>query len=375
MNLSAGRRTWEEATSPAAVLLAQKYERAWRDSDHAGKRPNLHNFLGQAGAITDGPGARLALLRADMTLRWETGERIGAEWYLERYPDLGEDTIVALVYEEFCLREEDDEHPNPAEYLTRYPQVAGSLARVLQIHDLVGSGTPVMREHGLRSATGPASSEATFPEAGQTIGGFSLVEELGRGAFARVFLARERQLADRPVAIKVTRRGSREPQTLARLQHTHAIVPVHSHRIDATTGPASLVHAVFRPADSGREILADKEVQAASSGEVLACALDRLDPAEPASSRRSAGRAALLERTYPRAIAWWGARLAEALDHAHDRGVLHRDVQARPMCWSRPTACPCCSNSTWRANPNIRARHPGASRSWVEPSNTCPRST
>ena len=39
MNLSAGRRTWEEAASPAAVLLARKYEQAWRDSDAAGKRP------------------------------------------------------------------------------------------------------------------------------------------------------------------------------------------------------------------------------------------------------------------------------------------------------------------------------------------------
>ena len=64
-----------------------------------------------------------------------------------------------------------------------------------------------------------------------------------------------------------------------------------------------------------------------SSGEVLVRALDRLEPAEQASSPHSAGRAALLERSYPRAIAWWGARLAEALDHAHDRGVLHRDVK------------------------------------------------
>ena len=78
-----------------------------------------------------------------MALRWETGEKVTAQWYLDRYSDLGEDTIVALVYEEFCLREEDDEHPAAAEYLARYPGVSGSLQRVLEIHDLVGSGTPV----------------------------------------------------------------------------------------------------------------------------------------------------------------------------------------------------------------------------------------
>ena len=35
----------------------------------------------------------------------------------------------------------------------------------------------------------------------------------------------------------------------------------------------------------------------------------------------------LARRTYAQAIAWWGARLAEALQHAHDRQVLHRDVK------------------------------------------------
>ena len=83
-----------------------------------------------------------------------------------------------------------------------------------------------------RSTTSRANP---LPEVGETIAGFRLVEELGRGSFARVFRAEERHLADRPVAMKVTRTGSREPQTLARLQHTH-IVPVYSYRTDPATG-------------------------------------------------------------------------------------------------------------------------------------------
>ncbi len=42
---------------------------------------------------------------------------------------------------------------------------------------------------------------------------------------------------------------------------------------------------------------------------------------------RAASRMALVRRTYAQAIAWWGARMAEALQHAHDRQVLHRDVK------------------------------------------------
>jgi len=339
MNLSASRRTWEDASSPAAVRLAQKYEQAWHDSEDLGQRPSLHEFLGEVGTAVDGPGARLAVLRADMSLRWETGEKVGVEWYLERYSDLGEDTLVALIYEEFCLREEEQEDPAlrrvppvPAEYLSRFPQVAAALGRVLEIHELVGSGTTATAFRLSLDLNGTSGSNAAFPEAGQTIAGFFLVEELGRGSFARVFLAKERQLADRPVALKVTRRGSREPQTLARLQHTH-IVPVHSHRIDTTSGLHLLCMPYFGRITLAR-ILADPQVQVPDAGAALAGALDRLEPTEaPPNGRVSpkgrvgAGRAALERRSYVRAIAWWGARLAEALDHAHDRGVLHRDIK------------------------------------------------
>lgn len=77
MSVSASRRTWEEASSPAAVRLAREYEQAWRNSEHLRHRPDPHEFLESAGGNGDGPGARLALLRTDMALRWESGEKVG----------------------------------------------------------------------------------------------------------------------------------------------------------------------------------------------------------------------------------------------------------------------------------------------------------
>src|SRR5207248_1987332 len=98
------------------------------------------------------------------------------------------------------------------------------------------------------------------------------------------------------VALKVTRRGSREPQTLARLQHTH-IVPVHSHRIDPATGLHLLCMPYF-----GRitlaQVLADCRSRGAHSGAALIESLDRIVPAagEAAPAGPLAGRAALGRR-------------------------------------------------------------------------------
>src|SRR5262249_54101680 len=68
---------------------------------------------------------------------------------------------------------------------------------------------------------------ADMPEAGSDFLGFRLLEELGRGAFGRVFLAQQGDLANRLVALKVSANLRGESQTLAQLQHTN-IVPVYS---------------------------------------------------------------------------------------------------------------------------------------------------
>lgn len=72
-----------------------------------------------------------------------------------------------------------------------------------------------------------------FPRIGETFCGYPLIAELGRGALARVYLARQTDLASRLVVLKISNRLNAEADKLARLQHTH-IIPVYSvHRSEA----------------------------------------------------------------------------------------------------------------------------------------------
>ena len=251
------------------------------------------------------------------------GETVAAESYRDRYPDLDDETLVALIYEEFCLREEEEEAPDPAEYVARFPDLAPRLRRVLDIHGLVGSATDLGSLVDDDSTDSPA---VAFPEAGQTIAGFHLVEELGRGAFARVFLA-ARAAARRPAggpegrADRLARAADAGPAPA----HAHRPGPLVPDRPGDRAAPA--LHALLRPGDAGagpgRPRRSGRPVRVPTWSRPSTGS----SPNERAPAGRSAGTGALARRTYPQAIAWWGARLAEALDHAHDRGVLHRDVK------------------------------------------------
>jgi serine/threonine protein kinase/Tfp pilus assembly protein PilF len=295
--------------------LVERFEADWRSSE--GQRPEPLDYA--LVHPEECPVALPALLRADLALRWGGPEQRPVEWYLDRSPDLDPDALLALLYEEYCLREERGESPSIAEYERRFPETAGSFREVLEIHDLVG------RAELPWSPNTRGLPDPLLPEAGQTIAGFRLVEELGRGTFGRVYLAEERHLADRSVALKVTRRGSREPQTLARLQHTH-IMPVFSHQVDPATG----LHLLCMPY-LGRitlaRVLADPAIRTARTGADLVNLLDRLRPSGTALPPSGGARSLLARKSFSRAIAWWGARMADALYHAHERGVLHRDVK------------------------------------------------
>src|SRR5262245_34150091 len=114
--------------------------------------------------------------------------------------------------------------------------------------------TRVLRAPGKPRPSRPKDhSGGTFklPSMGDRLFGFQLRQELGRGSFARVFLAEQAELAGRSVVLKISSIAGHEPQTLAQLQHTH-IVPIHSVHEDAAAGLRAVCMPYFGGASLNR---------------------------------------------------------------------------------------------------------------------------
>ena len=154
-----------------------------------------------------------------------------------------------------------------------------------------------------------------------------LVKLLGAGSFGRVFLARQMSL-NRLVALKITVGLGEEARTLARLEHEN-IVAVFSEVVKPQSGLRLLCMQYVPGTTLARVIEAlQRRDRHAWSGRAI---LDVLDSAssdtvalDPAALR---GREFLAGCDFVEAVCWLGARLAEALAHAHSLGVLHCDIK------------------------------------------------
>jgi serine/threonine protein kinase/Tfp pilus assembly protein PilF len=255
-----------------------------------------------------------ARLAGEMVQRWRAGERPCAEEYLGQYPELAahREAAVDLIYEEVCLRQEHGESVDVEALLARFPAWRAPLQVLLDCHRLLES----------------RRSAARLPEAGETLGEFRLLAELGRGAQGRVFLASQADLAGRHVVLKLTPCTGQEHLALARLQHTH-VVPLLSASEDAERDLRILCMPYFGGATLARvlELLRDRP-PAARTGRDLLRALDEAQRTAPvALPTRGPGRERLAAAGYVEAVCVLGVCLAEALQHAHERGLLHLDLK------------------------------------------------
>ncbi len=169
------------------------------------------------------------------------------------------------------------------------------------------------------------SEVADWPEAGDRVGAFLLVEQVGKGAHSRVFLCRQAGVGDRQVVVKFTRNSLLEADLLGRLRHPN-IVPIYSASSDPQTKLAHICMP-FVGRSTLCEFIEAGAQKDARAGDLLSSVANA--SRRPTDSVEVTDVPPARPRFYDKhdCVAWVGWRLALALAHAHDQGVVHGDVK------------------------------------------------
>ncbi|MFX0578045.1 serine/threonine-protein kinase [Nocardia nepalensis] len=318
-------------------------------------------------------GALIELIRIDLRHRWlrppagtRPDEPVAAapghkrlREYCSEFPELTPERIPAsLVYEEFVLRRQSGEQVDPRECLREYPEQAAQLRELLNADDedrstrrgspeltattsadsITWSGNATRTGADLFTAqdtSGTRAADLDRIAIGDRIDDFDLLTGLGRGAFARVFLARQRSL-QRLVAVKISADRGTEPQTLAQLDHDY-IVRVFDQRLleepdmeEPGRRRLRLLYMQYLPGGTLLGVLRRMRVTPPEQrrGQLLLDAVDAaMEDKGEIRPTDSSVRAQIAALSWPETVAWLGRRLAEALAYADAHGVLHRDVK------------------------------------------------
>jgi serine/threonine protein kinase/Flp pilus assembly protein TadD len=244
--------------------------------------------------------------------------------------------LVGQVADEIMERRRRGERPDVEEYAARHPEIASVLRDMF----------PALLEIGQLGSEGGAASRAAQPgSASGVLGDFRILREIGRGGMGIVYEAEQISLGRR-VALKVLpwaatmdsrqlARFHNEARAAAGLHHTN-IVPVHYVGSERGThyyamqfidgrDLASVIAQLRQP--SRRSLPDSRDVVTVDAATGAA-----LPPSAPAAAATTPLAGLSTERStksaeHFRAVARLGIQAAEALDHAHQMGIVHRDVK------------------------------------------------
>jgi serine/threonine protein kinase/uncharacterized protein HemY len=279
------------------------------------------------------------------------------------------DATLGRLIEELTCKLQAGQTVDLQAYLDAYPEHAEELEQMLgavrQLAELgAAEAEPAVRgSSGVAMALGSAGGSSLGE-----LGDFRLLHEIGRGGMGIVYEAEQISLR-RKVALKVLplaaaldgkqlQRFQIEAQAAACLHHTH-IVPVHAvgcergvhyYAMQFIDGhslaqlikellsreglePAHRMSGGVEPhSDSrGNTTVAGRDYAAHAIASEAMPPASRSEPAPalttPGFRTAPASSTSIRNRDYIRTVAQFGVQVAEALDHAHARGILHRDIK------------------------------------------------
>jgi serine/threonine protein kinase len=265
-----------------------------------------------------------------------------------------EDPRLLPAVQEYLAELEAGRKPNRQEFLARHPEIASELAECLDGLTFVHSAAGQMPR-----PTEPAAEVDSLLQS--PLGDFRIVREVGRGGMGVVYEAVQLSLGRR-VALKVLpfasaldakrlRRFQNEAQAAAHLHHPN-IVPVyfvgcergvHFYAMQLVEGQTLAVLIGQLRRLTGRDQADDPEGITGLASEVVLRSLSpprsggesAEPPAGPAATTvvqaaeatSPAGRRPWRGAGFFRTAAHLGVQAAEALEHAHQLGVVHRDIK------------------------------------------------
>lgn len=273
-------------------------------------------------------------------------------------PDSGEShersNRVDQAIAEYLEAVEQGAPPVREEFLARHADLADELQAFF-----VNQATFIRRADGVEPVRPASDAAPVSVPAGEKLGDFEIICELGRGGMGVVYEARQISLKRR-VALKVLRSGwgadvravlrfRREAEAAARLHHTN-IVPIyatgqegeiHFYAMELIEGPS--LDCVLRelrrapPAEfAGSQYARDDATESRARRHDATEEFAGGDPANDGTARTPAelrasgvGASSTLQsaRKYFDDIARMIADVADALAHAHNQGVIHRDIK------------------------------------------------
>ncbi|MEI8375185.1 MAG: serine/threonine-protein kinase [Planctomycetota bacterium] len=282
---------------------------------------------------------------------------------------LAEDPRLLKIVQEYHQALESGRQPDRRQWLQRYPDLAEALGPCLEGLELVHRAAPLASP--LSGSSPRLPSNTTEPLLANPLGDFQIVREIGRGGMGIVYEAIQLSLG-RPVALKVLpfaatfdakhlQRFRQEAQAAAHLHHAN-IVPVHGvgcergmHfyamqlidgqsldvvvrqlRQEAGMGPLE-ANSADRPFSTRNHKSSDcgsvsqtGDWQPAADDSATARQPIKVDHTSTTERQFSAQFSTYRTGKEPepyRTIARCMAQVAEALEYAHQEGIVHRDIK------------------------------------------------
>jgi serine/threonine protein kinase len=225
--------------------------------------------------------------------------------------------------------------PDQNRLLAEYPDLRPELEEFFACRDEVERLAAPWRSSTRREAPASESGEGKPPSLGE-LGDFRLLREVGRGGMGVVYEAEQISLRRR-VALKVLpfaaavdprqlQRFRNEALAAGHLRHEH-IVPVHAVGSDRGVHYYAMQ---FIDGQSLAALIAELRRAAApaeGSGSAVRSAALAAETYRAAADPATAASASTGGRKYFRWVAGLGRQAALALEHAHQMGVVHRDVK------------------------------------------------